>query len=76
MTGLNLSEFRAFVLADLHALGAAGVELAALGGIGGRRNAAFKNNAVNLRVGIRNRNSREESLCIRMQRILSISEPM
>jgi len=69
VAGLNLALNGLFHLAALHAVGAAGVELAALGGISGRGNGAFQNYAVHLGIGVGNRNCREQSLGIGVERI-------
>jgi len=66
MVFFQLHEIRLEVLADLHALAAAGLELAACRGIGRRRNGAFQHHAIHLEIGIGNGNGRDQSLSIGM----------
>ena len=69
VAGFNLTLDGSLFLAALHAVRTAGVELAALGRVGGRRDAALQHDTVHLRFRIRDRNCREQSLRVRMQRI-------
>ena len=69
MTRLDLAEVRRAVLADLHALRAARVELAACGRIARGRDAALKDDAVHLVIRIGHRDSREQRLGVGMQRM-------
>ena len=69
MTGLHLVERGSLLLADILAHGAAGMELAALGRICRRGDAAFQHDAVHLEVGIGHGNRGEERLGVRMEGI-------
>ena len=69
MARLNFREIGTAVLADLHAVLAAGVELAAAGGIGGRGDAALQDDAVHLVVGVRHRYGGEQGLGVGVQRL-------
>ena len=70
VAGLDLALLRHLGLALLHALGAAGVELAACGGIGGGRNGTLQHNAVHLGRGVRHGDGGEQGLGVGVQRIL------
>ena len=57
------------MLAALHAVGTAGVELTALRRICRGRDRAFQHDTVHFRFRIRDRNCREQGFRVRMQRI-------
>ena len=69
VTGLVLSVGGRDMLALFRRMRTSGVEAAALGRIGGRRNISLENDAVHLHVGIGVGDRREERLGIGMQRI-------
>ena len=60
------------LLAAFHAVGAAGVELTALGWIGGGRDAALQHDPVHLHRGIGHRNGGEQSLGVLVDRDQSV----
>ena len=67
---LDLLLLRGLVLALLHAVGTAGVELASGGGIGGGGNGALQHNPVHLRRGVRDGDGGEECLGVGVQGVL------
>ncbi len=70
MAGGDFTHVRGYSLAALHALRAAGVELAALGRVGRGRNGALKDDPVHLRIRVRHRYSREQGLGVGMQGVV------
>ena len=69
MARLDLALDGCLLLAAGHAVGAAGVELAALGRVGGRGNGAFQHDAVHLDRRVRHGNGGEERLRVGVERI-------
>ena len=66
---LQLTLDRSFLLAAGHAVGAAGVELAALGRVGGRRDAALQHDTVHLHRGIGDGDGGEQGFGVGVQRV-------
>ena len=69
MAWFDFLEGRLCKLTDLHALSAPCVELTSLRRIGRRRNGSLEDDSVHLEVWIWNRDGREESLCVWMERL-------
>ena len=69
MSVFILDVFRRNLRADVHALGATSVELAAGGRICGRRNVPLEYDAVHLDRRVGHRHRREKRLCVRMHGI-------
>ncbi len=69
MTGFDFGVGRCLTLTDILGIGATGMEPAALGRIGRRRNITLQLDPFHLHCGIRIGNRREQCLCIRMQGI-------
>ena len=69
MTVTIILKHRLDLTANIHTLAATGVELAALGRIGGRRDIALKDDTLDFGIGIGDRHCREQSLGIGVHRV-------